>query len=284
MGHLNVGFYVAKAMEALGGLAAELGMPHAFAPHAEATLMPREQHIRFLREAQVGAALAIEAGVLEIGEDDARLLFLMRHGDGALAASFQMLVAHVTAREGRAFPWPAWARARAEALMIEAPEQAAPRSVPLGPLETQASLPRALELGLKRIGMGAVRPDECDAFGRMGPARLMARLSDSVVHLFGALLAAVPGERIGGAVLEYRFLYPAWPRLGDRFEIRSGLTGVEPRFGRMVHWILDPDSGAAWASAEAILAVFDLKTRKLVELSEEDRAPWRARITPGLSI
>jgi acyl-CoA thioester hydrolase len=41
MGHLNVGFYVAKAMEALAGLAAELGMPRAFAPAAEATLVVR---------------------------------------------------------------------------------------------------------------------------------------------------------------------------------------------------------------------------------------------------
>ncbi len=284
MGHLNVGFYVAKAMEALAGLAAELGMPQAFAPHAEATLVLREQHIRFLREAHVGAALAIEAGVLELGEDEARLLFLMRHDDGSLAASFQVLVAHVTAREGRAFPWPAWARARAEALIIETPEQAKPRSVPLGPLETQASLPRALELGLERIGMGAVRPDECDSFGRMGPERLMARLSDSAVHLFGSLFAAIPGERVGGAVLEYRFVYRAWPRVGDRFEIRSGLTGVEPRFGRVVHWILDPQSGGPWASAEAVVAVLDLEQRTLRELSEQDRAPWRARITPGLAI
>lgn len=284
MGHLNVGFYVAKAMEGLAGLAAELGMPHAFASHAAATLILREQHIRFLREAHVGAALSIEAGVLEMGEDDARILLLMRHGDGRLAASFQMLVAHATAREGRAFPWPEWARARAETLMIEAPEQARPRSVPLGPVETAASLPRAVELGLKRIGMGAVRPDDCDPFGRMGPERVMARLSDSAVHLFGALLAGVAGARIGGAVLEYRFVYAAWPRMGDRFEIRSGLSGVEPRFGRIVHWILDPETGRAWASAEAVLGVFDLETRKLVELSEEAREPWRAAVTAGLAI
>ena len=51
MGHLNVGFYVARSMEGLCSLAAELGMPHAFAPDARATLIVREQHIRFLREA-----------------------------------------------------------------------------------------------------------------------------------------------------------------------------------------------------------------------------------------
>ena len=284
MGHLNVGFYVEKAMEALAGLAAELGMPHAFAPHADATLILREQHIRFLREAQAGAALSIEAGVLEMGDDEARVLFLMRHSDGGLAASFQMLVSHATAREGRPFPWPAWARARAAALMIEAPEPARPRSVPLGAVETAAGLPRALELGLQRIGMGVVRPDECDPFGRISPGRIMRRLSDSAVHLFGALLAGVAGQRVGGAMLEYRFVYAAWPRMGDRFEIRSGVAGVEPKVARLVHWMLDPASGRPWAAAEAVLAAFDLEARKLIELTETDAASWRAAVRPGLTI
>jgi acyl-CoA thioester hydrolase len=284
MGHLNVGFYVAKAKEALAGLAAELGMPHAFAPHAEATLLLREQHIRFLREAHVGAALRIEAGVLEMGEDEARLLLLMRHGDGSLAASFQMLVAHVTAREGRPFPWPAWARGRAAALTIEAPEEARPRSLPLGLVETAASGARARELDLPRIGMGVVRPDECDPFGRMGPEGLMARLSDSAIHLFSPLLAHMPEGRVGMAVLDYRFVYAEWPRMGDRLEIRSGLSDAQARVRRMTHWILDPASGRAWAAAEAVAAAFDLDSRKMIALTESQLAPWRAAVTAGLAI
>ena len=63
MGHLNVGFYVAKSMEGLAGLAAELGMPDAFAADARATLIVREQHIRFLREARPDAPLVMTGGV-----------------------------------------------------------------------------------------------------------------------------------------------------------------------------------------------------------------------------
>ena len=40
MGHLNVGFYVAESMQALAGLAAELGLPRAFAPPAGGALRP----------------------------------------------------------------------------------------------------------------------------------------------------------------------------------------------------------------------------------------------------
>ncbi|HEX5379645.1 MAG TPA: thioesterase, partial [Phenylobacterium sp.] len=46
MGHMNVRFWGAKALEALGGLAVRLGMPDAFSPQAGATLIVREQHIR----------------------------------------------------------------------------------------------------------------------------------------------------------------------------------------------------------------------------------------------
>ena len=137
MGHLNVGFYVAKSMEGLVGLAAELGMPQAFAPHAEATLVVREQHIRFIKEARPGAPLHMTGGVLDVGEDEARLLLLLHHRDGALAASFQTVVAHATARTGVPFPWPERVRARARALAVAVPDKAAPKSVGLEPAQVQ---------------------------------------------------------------------------------------------------------------------------------------------------
>jgi acyl-CoA thioester hydrolase len=284
MGHLNVGFYVAKAMEALGGLAAELGMPQAFSPRAEATIVLREQHVRFMREAHVGGKLHIDGGVLELGEDDARLLFLMRHGDGELAAAFQMRVVHATAREGRPFPWPERARRRAEQLRIDLPEKAAPRSVPLGPLESAASLARALELGLTRTSRGLIRPAECDAFGRMGAQALMARVSDCVTHIASDLLAEVCQGAAGGVVLEYRFIYLGWPRVGDHLEIRSGWSGAEPRLRHMVHWLVDPVGGRAWAAAEAVLAAFDTEARRMIVLDEAQLALWRERVVPDLRI
>lgn len=287
MGHLNVGFYQAKAMEALVGLAAELGMPHAFAPHANATLIVREQHIRFLREAQVGARLHIDAGVLEIGEDDARILLLMRHDDGALAASFQMLVAHATAGEGRAFPWPVRARERAERLRIELPEKAAPRSVALCALESSASLERARALGLKRIGLGAWRPGDADPFGRMRTELVMARISDCVAHLMGQVLAdmaSAAGRQPGAVILEYRLLYLDWPRIGDRWELRSGLSGGDARLRRMVHWFFDPTTGQAFAAAEAVAAIFDPEARKMIALTDEELAIWAKVSVDGLAI
>jgi acyl-CoA thioester hydrolase len=172
-------------------------------------------------------------------------------------------------------------------MQIEMPEKAAPRSVALGPLESAASLPRALELGVKRIGMGAFRTLDCDPFGRMRTEQVIARISDSAAHLMSDLLTGLAegGERsLGAVVLEYRFVFLAWPRAGDRYELRSGMVGAEPRVRRMVHWFLDPASGRPWATAEAVAAVFDLATRKTVALTEAELIPWAEASVAGLSI
>ena len=285
MGHLNVGFYVAKSMEALAGLAAELGMPAAFAPDAQATLIVREQHIRFVREARPNAPLSITGGVVEMGDSEARLLLLMRHQDGALAASFQTVVAHATAREGRAFPWPDRVRARAEALTVEIPEQARARSLSLAPVESQAGLARADELGLKRTGLGAVRSGECDAFGRMRTELMMARISDGIPHFFEGRR---PGDetrpKVGGAALEYRLIHVDWPRAGYRIELRSGAAGGDARFRKLVHWLLNPTTGKPWGVAEAIAVSFDLETRKIIALEGEELAAVEATAVKGLGL
>src|SRR5438128_461577 len=106
MGHLNVRFYVARAMEGLVGLAGAIGMPGAFREQANATLVVKDHHIRFLKEARSRAPLHMVAGVLEMDESHARFLQLLLHSlTGEIAASFQTVVAHATAAEGRPFPW-----------------------------------------------------------------------------------------------------------------------------------------------------------------------------------
>ena len=286
MGHLNVRFYVARSMEGLAGLAAEMGMPQAFAPDARATLMVRDQHIRFLREARPNAPLQMTGGVVEIGESEARLLLVLRHVSGEIAASFQTVVAHVTARDGRAFPWPERVLARAEALKVEIPPEAAARSLGLGPVQSRASLVRAEELGLKRTALGAVRAEDCDVFGRMRTEMMMARLSDGVAHISAGQRAGAQdhGPRLGGAAVEYRLLHLDWPRAGDRVELRSGMSGGDARIRRLTHWLLDPETGRPWGVAEAIAVAFDLETRKLITLSDEALAAANTQVIAGLTL
>lgn len=291
MGHMNVRFYVTKAVEGLVGLAAALGLPHAFAAHAGSTLIVREQHIRFLREAHAGAALHMTGGVVEMGEDSARFIQLLWHSDsGALAASFQTVVAHVTPAEGRPFPWPARTRERAAGLMLAVPDQAAARSVSLEPFESRASLERADALGLVRIAQGAVLPADCDLFGRMRTEMFIGRVSDGIGRLVRGFRDTVTAaaeaqpKRVGGAVLEYRLVHLDWPRAGDRLEIRSGLKDADTRTKRMIHWMLDPDTGKAWGTSEAVAITLDLDARKIVPISEDARVELMKQATAGLTL
>lgn len=289
MGHMNVRFYVAKSMEGLAAIAARLGMPHAFSPHAESTLLVREQHIRFLREAHAGASLYMTGGVVEMGETEARLLMVMRHLDGQPAATFQTVVAHAAARDGAAFPWSERMRAAAKALMVAVPTYAAPRSLPLDPVMTGASLARAEALGLTRIGLGVVGARQCDAFGRMQVDEFMGRVSDGIPRLLGrrptvdeVVGASSPTARIGGAAMEYRLIHHAWPRAGDRLEMRSGTAYSDGKIRRFAHWLLDPETGRPWGSAQAIAVNFDLDARKVVALGPEAAAAAAAQVIDGL--
>ena len=291
MGHMNVRHYVVRAMEGLAGLAAELGLPHAFSPYANATLVVREQHIRFLREAHAGATLHMLGGVIEISDTEARLLQLLVHtATGQLAATFQTTVAHVTPREGEAFPWSSVTLERAEALKVEVPEMARARSLDLSPIETTASLARAEALGLQRIGLGALSPTDCDVFGRMRAEQFIGRVSDGIGSFIGPFRdivvahAAAKPERVGGAVLEYRIAQLAWPCAGDRVEIRSGLVNADNRAMRVVHWMLDPTTGKPWGTSEAVAITFDLDARKVVPVTDAARAQLATKAVDGLAL
>ena len=291
MGHMNVRHYVVRAQEGLIGMAAELGLPHAFSPHANATLLVKEQHIRFLREAHAGAPLYMLGGVIEMSETEARILQLLIHpASGELAATFQTTVVHATPRDGQPFPWPKVARERAEALMVAVPERAQARSIDLSPFTPTASLARADALGLARIGLGGLLPSDCDVFGRMRTEQFIGRVSDGIgtfIHPFRDVVvehAEHKPQRMGGAVLEYRIVHLAWPRAGDRIEIRSGLLGTDARTMRVVHWMLDPATGEPWGTSEAVAITFDLDARKVVPVSDAARAALAAHETKGLAL
>ena len=292
MGHLNVRFYVGLAEEGLALLMAELGLDHAFAAGSGSTVIFLEQHIRFLREAHGGSTLYMTAGVLEMGESDARVLLILRHTrSGEPCATFVARVAHVTARDLRPFAWPEAARRKAQALKApDVPDFAAPRSVPLEPFETTANLERAQTNGMVRLARGMILPEDVDVFGRMASRTFIGRISDGITVVVADFRETVvkyadyPVARFGGAVLEQRLVYLRWPRAGDRFEIRTGANMVNARVQGLIHWMLDPASGEPWAVAEARVVTFDLDARKIVPVSEEAQTFLRAKMPKDLAL
>ena len=294
MGHMNVRFYVAKMMEGLAWLATELGMPDAFAPGGVATLLPADQHIRFLAEARPGAPLFMRAGIVELGEADA-IVFqeLIHSGTGKPAATYRTRVIHVEARSGRPFAFSRRSKDLAEGLACSVPKHGQPRSIDLDIPPMVANRAVAEELGVSPIGRGVVDGAHCDAFGRMKPEFFIGRVSDSVPNLLAAWREKVAREaspsdgeqrEAGAAVLEYRLAYRRWPKAGDRIEVRSGVVRVEEKTHALSHWLVDPDGGPAWCTSEAVAVTFDLKTRKTIAASPEQRQELEAFRVDGLGI
>lgn len=292
MGHLNVRFYVSRASEGMAGLAAALGMPAAFTEAATATLMVREHHIRFAREARPDAALHLTAGVLEVGEDSLQALFLLTHSaSGETAAAIQARLEHVTPHDGVAFPWPERIRTAAESLKLDVPPGMGPRSLQPGGPGPSGGLARALELKLPTFSGGAVLPQHCDVFGRLLPEEIMGRISDGYFQFAAASRARAAGAdstsagpRMGAAAVEMRLAYADWPRAGARIEMRSGLKAATSRTQTLVHWLLDPVTGRPWAAAEHVVVVLDLEARKMAELSPEALTAVQAEVIAGLTV
>ncbi|WP_417494183.1 thioesterase family protein [Maricaulis sp.] len=290
LGHMNVKFYLSKANEALGGLAAQTGLKNIHRADANATLLPKALHVRFLAEARPGAPLMIEGGWTGISDTGCSAVLVMRHGGtGKPAASFRIDLDHISPRDGRAFTWPSYFPAQLEARSVTVPDFAGPRGVAdTSSGTTAASLERADELGLAHVGLGRFTPDEVDVFGRMRTEVLLGRISNSVVNFSQAFpeeWAFHQGQTeasIGSALLECRILPHRWPRAGDGYVVRSGLKSFGPKVRNIVHWVLDPVTGRPWWTMEGVAAPMDLDARKILDLSPAVRPGLDAACIAGL--
>ncbi|KDA00481.1 hypothetical protein HPO_00590 [Hyphomonas polymorpha PS728] len=288
---MNVRIYVEKQLEGLVALAHELGLPEAFRQNAPSTIIPVDQHIRFVREVLPGKPISMRGCILEIGESDAVVYQELRHSDGALAASFRTRIRHIDTTEGEAFPWTRKTRARMEALKGETPEEALPRSfdpdAPGMPV-SEITLDYAKSVGAPRIGMGAVPPGHCGVHGWMEPSWFIGRLSDMVPNLLYDWRMRVGtsngGKRMGAAVLEYRLRYHRYPRAGDLFVAHSSFGGVVGKTHSLVHWVMDPATGAPWATSQVVAITLDLDARKAVAAPPEMLGELEKIAPKGLTI
>jgi acyl-CoA thioester hydrolase len=286
--HMNVRFFASRAMEGLAFLAAAIGMPRAFQEKASSTLLVRDMHVRFLKEAHQGAALSMKGGVVAIDDTTMRTYLELRHASGAPAATFNMTLAHVEPHDQTPFPWSARVRESAQRYLCTAPAHGSPRSVAIDVAPSAPTREDAEALKAPIVGLLAVPPDHCDAFGFMRMELFLGRVSDAVPNLMAQWREetgrAAGATQTGGAVLEYRLCPSRWPRAGDLLEVRSGIVEVGEKTNRIAHWLFDPVSGDAWCTAEAVAVTFDLVTRKTIPIPDAQRAALQAKLVPGMKI
>ena len=236
MGHMNVRLYVEKQVEGLAAFTHALDMPLAFQESAPSTLVPVDQHVRFIREVLPGRPISMDGCIVSVGESDAVIYQELRHSDGALSAAFLTRVAHVDTKARERFAWSTRARAALEAHIDTPPAEAAPRSFdPNAPAlaTTDINIATARNLGIPMIGKGAVPQHHLDVHGCMSPAWIIGRISDSVPNLLydwrkrggAGKQAALPSLAEGRRPLRD----PHLARLNGREDPFAGALGHGPR-------------------------------------------------------
>lgn len=287
MGHMNVQFYVEKALEAAAALGLALGLGPRKLTALGLALNPREQHIRFLRELRPGAPFTIAGGVVA-AEAQALTLFLeMRHSlTGVPVATFRSVLALVSRATRAPVALPAEVHAAALRSPVVIPEHGAPRGLALETPRPAPGPEDKVAQAMVETYRGVVLPEHCDPDGHMRPRHLMGRVSDAIPNLLGAMTGRDRSgeETIGGAALEYRFVYREPARAGDVLHLRSGLKSVGAKTYVWCHWLFAAETGACVATSEAVAVAMDLAARKAIAIPPLLKAHLETRIVPGLSV
>ena len=284
MGHLNVRHYLAHANEGLSLLLAELGVGPGRLRQDGLTLRAADQHVRFQRELRPGTAYVVRAGVVAVSADTLRIYQeIVTRPDGEIAATFVTEAALLDASGARR-ALPTQLRTVSRPIQSEIPPHGAARGI--GREQPQPPLTRAqaVERGLAGAYLGPVRREDCDELGVLRETGVMAKLSDGMVHFFLSLRDRPRPKELGGAALEYRFVFRKWARLGDFVEVRSGLKALGNKTLNACHFIFDVESGECLASAESVSVTFDLVTRKSIEIPDDVRAMMQSHVIAGLHV
>ncbi|TVS16973.1 MAG: thioesterase [Gammaproteobacteria bacterium] len=286
MGHMNVQFYLDKADQGLTTLALELGLGPTQARSSGVMLRAREHHVRFLREQRPGAPFFLRGGLVDVGESGLTVYQeMVETVSDTAAATFLIDVECVDIASRTPQPLSEALRAYSEQ-RVEVPVHGRPRGLELAPPRPAPTLADAERSGMLRTWQGAISRDQCDDAGFLTVRHFMGIVSDSIPNLLaltgGSDRSKTPG--VGGAALEYRFVYRGQPRVGDVLTLRSGLKQVGSKAYTWCHWLFDLETGTAVATAEAVAIAMDLEARRAIPIPEAMRANLEARVIPGLGV
>ncbi len=266
--HLNVQYYTEFGHEASAFLLHRLGIGPRVQRASATIVSVQEDHIRYLREFRVVDTVEVRSAPVEIATHEMTLYHEVRNAaDGTLASTIRRRVVSNT-------PWPDKVRERAEAMRIELPASARPRSVGDAPLP-HVRLEDAEGIGLIGAGRTAIKPEECDERGRFLPRHQFGRYSDAAPWLWNHMgfdRAAMQERSEGSVVVETLHSYRAPLEAGNLLVIMSGLADYTDKILKLVHFAFDAESGTLAACSEGVGMKFDQKARKIMTFSAEDRA------------
>jgi acyl-CoA thioester hydrolase len=284
MGHLNVQYYITRITDGLAAIGFALGL----GSHRNGVgLIATDHHIRYLREIRPGMPLTVRGGVLTIEGDTVRTYQEIRNtATDTVHAAFiaEAGLFALATREPRSLP--SSVRERAKSLATELPAHGAPRGLKREAPRATPTWEEADRFGMMLTQQGVVGTAECDQHGFMLTRGYMGRVADGIPNLVAKTRGVdrSSSDELGGAALEYRFVFRSTPRAGDLLALRSGLKGLGGKTVNWVQWLFDRETGQAVATAESINVTFDLAQRKAIDMGDELRAIFSRHVNPALSI
>ncbi|MFQ5564613.1 MAG: acyl-CoA thioesterase [Parvularculaceae bacterium] len=120
MGHMNVQYYTARFDAATWHLFSALGLTLDYINETNTGMAALEQTTHYKAEVMSGALLVIRSGVLEVRNKTVRYIHQMYDAEkDSLAATSELVAAHLDRKARKAIPLPAFVAEKAEALMVE---------------------------------------------------------------------------------------------------------------------------------------------------------------------
>jgi acyl-CoA thioester hydrolase len=287
LGHMNVRFYLAKALHATQVLAARHGLSPDACSELGVVLELRDVFTRHYREQLAGERLAVKSGVLDVRVGGLRFYHeLVNPRRQELAASFvhELELRDRDTRVASSLP-EMLAQSTGRAL-VEWPPHGQPRTLDLD------SAPPELELGLaseRRLAMRRARvvlPDECDSDGYFiashyqdliwGGEAVEGQGRDSWLH------DLEDGGKLGWATLESRGILAEMPRAGTRIQSFGAEVALAAKTSFRHQWVYDLDREALLCTSSVLNLAFDIGARRAIEIPVAVREGLEARYHPDL--
>jgi acyl-CoA thioester hydrolase len=284
MGHMNVRHYFGRANEGLSVLCLQLGLAPRELQERGLMLRARDQHIRFSKELRPGAGYLMRAGGIEHTPETLTTFEELRTVADEVSATMVTDLALLERASQKVVTWPGKLREGLSQLHCELPSYAAPRGVVARASRVRPTRDEAIARGMFPGYLGPVVAVDCDAEGVMRESACIGRVADGIAHFFTRLQSGPRPEGIGGAALEYRFVFHAWPSLSDVIEVRSALSALNNKAMQVTHYMFDVATGECFASSQAVVVWFDLVARKAIAFPDNVRPQLQEKVIEGLLI
>jgi len=287
LGHMNVRYYLEKALRATDIVSAEHGLGGPAVAAMGGVFELRDVFTRHYREQLVGAPLAVFGGVLAVRGDGLRLYHELRNTEqDELAATFVHEV-QLRRRETREpLPLPEMVAKSAGEALVAWPEHGRSRSLDLDRVPTGLTLETARQRQLAMRQPRVVTAEECDADGYFVAARYQDLVWGgepiSGRSAWMPLFDMEDGGQFGWATMESRGVLLDLPRIGARVQCFGAEVEIARKATCRHQWVFDLETGRLLCTSSIVNLAFDISARRSIEIPARLRETLESQYHPDL--